>query len=202
MCARPSKAFPQTLTDQPVWERAARNRTSARHAAYYNEVGTYRVYDKHAAWRHGWVYGRGLWYRNISHFSSAYSGNKVIIEFARIRQGAHFYIKRNRCRHIRRWRNPLWNRRDRERSASGMGPRTEKRPRGARRQQQPGVPVGRQELQPNYGGLIGHVWLHLPGKIYQPIPCTITSDTSSTYTDRTTPTSMPRAPRANSGPSM
>jgi len=134
----------------------------------YNDVDTYRVYDKHGAGDTGGYMGPA-WYRKHFNIPSAYSGNKVIIEFARIRQGAHFYINGTDVGTYGDGVTPCGI--DVTGKVSfGDGAANENVLAVRVDNSSQGYQWEGRNFNPNYGGLIGHVWLHLPGKIYQTYP--------------------------------
>jgi beta-galactosidase len=166
-----------TAFDDSTWDPVSTPHT-------YNDVDSFRVYNDHNVGDTG-TYQGPAWYRKHFKIPSDYSGNKVILEFERIKQGAKFYINGSAVGvfddgitacgvdvtgkvNFGDTGNVLAVRVD------NSGTYTESTTNTAFQW------MGRA-FNPNYGGLIGHVWLHLPNKIYQTYPLYNNLKTSGLY---------------------
>jgi beta-galactosidase len=143
----------------------------------YNDVDSFRGYISHSGGDHG-LYQGTAWYRKHFKIPTAYQNNKVIIEFERIRQSASFYINGTAVGTYADGVTPCGidvtgkvNFGDTENvlavsvSNGGGG----------------GYYWNANATNPDFGGLVGHVWLHVPGKIYQTYPLFINLATSGVY---------------------
>jgi Glycosyl hydrolases family 2, sugar binding domain len=73
----------------PAFDDSGWSQVSTPHT--YNDVDSYNTLTNHGSGDTG-TYQGPAWYRKHFKIPSSYSGNKVIIEFERIKQGARFYI--------------------------------------------------------------------------------------------------------------
>jgi beta-galactosidase len=143
----------------------------------YNDVDSFRGYISHSGGDHG-LYQGTAWYRKHFKIPTVFQNNKVIIEFERIRQSASFYINGTA---VGTYSDGVTacgidvtgkvNFGDTENvlavsvSNGGGG----------------GYYWNANATNPDFGGLVGHVWLHVPGKIYQTYPLFINLATSGIY---------------------
>ena len=139
----------------------------------YNDVDSYTKLISHGSGDTG-SYTGPAWYRKHFKIPQQYAGNKVIVEFERIKQGARFYINGSQVGvyddgvtacgidltgkvNVGATENVLAvrvdNSNDYVESSTGVG-----------------FEWQGKAFNPNYGGLVGHVWLHLPGKLFQTYP--------------------------------
>ena len=143
----------------------------------YNDIDAMRGYTSHSGGDHG-TYKGPAWYRKHFKIPTTFQNNKVIIEFERIRQSASFYINGTAVGTYADGVTPCGidvtgkvNFGDTEnvlavRVDSGGGGN---------------YYWNANATNPTFGGLVGHVWLHVPGKIYQTYPLFINLQTSGTY---------------------
>jgi beta-galactosidase len=142
----------------------------------YNDTDSFRGAISHSGGDHG-LYQGTAWYRKHFKIPTAYQNNKVIIEFERIRQTASFYINGTA---VGTYTDGV--------TACGIDV-TGKVTFGDTENvlavtvnNSGGVEYwNANATNPDFGGLVGHVWLHLPGKIYQTYPLFINLATSGTY---------------------
>jgi beta-galactosidase len=139
----------------------------------YNDVDSYTALISNSSGDTASFTGP-TWYRKHFKIPTQYSGGKVIVEFERIKQGARFYINGTQVGvfddgvtacgidltgkvTFGATENVLAvrvdNSNDYVESTTGVG-----------------FEWMGKAFNPNYGGLVGHVWLHLPGKLYQTYP--------------------------------
>jgi beta-galactosidase len=140
----------------------------------YNDTDSYRQLTSHSGGDHG-LYQGPAWYRKHFQVPAAFIGNKLIVEFQRIRQSAAFYINGTAVGTY----------------ADGVSPCgidiTGKVTAGdnvlAVRVDNGGGGFywNANATNPSHGGLVGHVWLHAPGKIYQTYPLYQNLNTSGIY---------------------
>ena len=142
----------------------------------YTDVDAYRVLISHNGGDHG-LYQGPTWYRKHFKIPATFSGNKIIVEFERIRQSATFYINGMQVGSY----------------ADGVSPCgvdiTGKVNFGAADNvlavqvdnSGGGLYWNSNATNPNHGGLTGHVWLHVPGKLYQTYPLFQNLQTSGVY---------------------
>lgn len=166
-----------TAFDDSAWSTVSTPHT-------YNDVDSYTQLISNSGGDRS-AYAGPAWYRKHFKIPAEFSANKVIVEFERIKQGARFYINGTEVGvyddgitpcgidltgqvNFGDAENVLAVRVDNSstyvESTTGVGYQW----------------VGRA-FNPNYGGLIGHVWLHLPGKIYQTYPLYNNLGTSGIY---------------------
>jgi beta-galactosidase len=155
-----------TTFDDSAWTTVSTPHT-------YNDVDSYTKLISHGSGDTG-SYTGPAWYRKHFKIPSQYSASKVIVELERIKQGARFYINGTQVGicddgitacgidltgkvHFGATENVLAVRVDNSNnyveSTTGVG-----------------FEWMGKAFNPNYGGLSGHVWLHLPPKIYQTYP--------------------------------
>ena len=142
----------------------------------YNDVDSYRVLINHSGGDHG-LYQGPAWYRKHFKVPAAFSGNKLIVEFERIRQSATIYLNGTQVGTYADGVSPLGidltgkvNFGDTDnvlavRVDNGGG----------------GFYWNANATYPSHGGLTGHVWLHVPGKLYQTYPLFQNLQTSGIY---------------------
>jgi beta-galactosidase len=171
-----------TGAEAPAFDDASWSTVSTPHT--YNDVDSYRVLANHSSGDTG-TYAGPAWYRKHFKIPPQYSNGKVIIEFERIRQGARFYMNGvavgvyddgvTACGidvtgkvNFGVTENVLAVRVDNSDSyvetSTGVAFEWEGK-----------------AFNPDYGGLIGHVWLHVPGKIYQTYPLYNNLQTTGIY---------------------
>jgi len=139
----------------------------------YNDVDSYTKLISHSSGDTG-TYTGPAWYRKHFKIPSQYSGSKVMVEFERIKQGARFYINGTAVGIY-----------DDGITACGIditdlvnygAPENVLAVRvdNSNNYVETSTGVGYQWMgkafNPNYGGLIGHVWLHVSGRVYQTYP--------------------------------
>lgn len=142
----------------------------------YNDIDSFRVLNSHSGGDRG-MYMGPAWYRKHFKVPASFAGNKLIVEFERIRQTATFYINGMQVGTYVDGVSPLGiditgkvNFGDADNvlavrvSNSGGG-----------------VYWNANATNPNHGGLVGHVWLHVPGKLYQTYPLFQNLETSGVY---------------------
>jgi beta-galactosidase len=148
----------------------------------FNDVDSYRVVANHSSGDTGTFTGP-TWYRKHFNIPSSFQGSKVIIEFERIRQGATFYMNGTQVgqyydgitacgidvtanANFGTTENVLAVRVDNSDVTDATGT---------------GFQWENKATNPNYGGLVGHVWLHLPSMVYQTYPLWNNLQTSGVY---------------------
>lgn len=139
----------------------------------YNDVDSYGQLINHSSGDVG-SYTGPAWYRKHFTIPTKYSGGKVIIEFERIRQGARFYMNGSpvgvyddgitACG-IDVTGKVMFGTAD-----NVLAVRVDNDPNYLETATGVGFEWAGKAFNPDYGGLVGHVWLHLPGKIYQTYP--------------------------------
>ena len=142
----------------------------------YNDIDSMRGYTSHSGGDHG-LYQGTAWYRKHFKIPTAYQNNKVIIEFERIRQTASFYINGTA---VGTYSDGV--------TACGIDVTgkvtfgdTENVLAVSVNNSGGGQYWNANATNPSFGGLVGHVWLHVPGKIYQTYPLFINLATSGIY---------------------
>jgi len=143
----------------------------------YNDVDSYRVLINHSGGDHGMFAGT-VWYRKHFKVPSTFAGNKFIVEFERIRESATFYINGTQ---VGTFSDGI--------SACGIDI-TGKVTADGTTDNVLAVQVDNSgggeywnanATNPDFGGLVGHVWLHAPGKIYQTYPLQQNLQTTGVY---------------------
>jgi beta-galactosidase len=143
----------------------------------YNDVDSYRVLINHSGGDHG-MYGGPAWYRKHFKVPASLAGNKFIVEFERIRNTATFYINGTQ---VGTFSDGI--------SATGIDITGKVTADGttdnvlavAVDNSGGGQYWNSNATYPDYGGLTGHVWLHVPTKIYQTYPLYQNLKTSGIY---------------------
>jgi beta-galactosidase len=142
----------------------------------YNDTDSYRTLISHSGGDHG-MYQGPAWYRKHFKVPATFSGNKFIVELERLRQSATFYINGTQVGAYADGVSPCGlditgyvNFGDTDnvlavRVDNSLG----------------GEYWNANATYPPYGGLVGHVWLHVPGKIYQTYPLYQNLQTSGIY---------------------
>jgi beta-galactosidase len=140
----------------------------------YNDVDSFRVLINHSGGDHG-MYSGPAWYRKHFKVPAALAGNKLIVEFERIRESATFYINGTS---VGTFTDGI--------SATGIDitgkVNTGDNVLAVRVDNSGGGQYwNANATNPDFGGLVGHVWLHAPGKIYQTYPLYQNLKTSGIY---------------------
>ena len=143
----------------------------------YNDIDSYRVLINHSGGDHG-MYAGPAWYRKHFKVPATFSGNKFIVEFERIRESATFYINGTS---VGTFTDGV--------SAVGIDITANVKADGttdnvlavAVDNSGGGEYWNANATNPDYGGLVGHVWLHVPGKIYQTYPLYLNLKTQGIY---------------------
>jgi beta-galactosidase len=143
----------------------------------YNDIDAFRGYTSHSGGDHG-TYKGPAWYRKHFKIPTAYQNNKIIIEFERIRQSASFYINGTAVGTYADGVTPcgidVTGKVTFGDTENVLAVRVDSGSSG-------GFYWNANATNPTFGGLVGHVWLHMPGKIYQTYPLFINLQTSGTY---------------------
>ena len=132
----------------------------------YNDVDSFRGLINHSGGDHG-MYAGPAWYRKHFKVDAKFAGNKFIVEFERFRESAAFYINGTA---VGTFTDGI--------SATGIditgkvtADGTTDNVLAVRVDNSGGGEYwNANATNPDYGGLVGHVWLHAPGKIYQTYP--------------------------------
>jgi beta-galactosidase len=179
----PTSSTDAAFSLDPGWQFIRQDVTGAQATAFndsawgtvstphtYNDVDSYTRLISNSSGDTG-TYTGPAWYRKHFKIPASHANDKVIVEFERIKQGARFYINGVEVGVYDDGVTPCGidltgkvtfgatenvlavrvdNSNDYVESTTGVGFEW----------------MGRA-FNPNYGGLVGHVWLHLPGKLYQ-----------------------------------
>jgi beta-galactosidase len=113
------------------------------------------------------MYAGPAWYRKHFKVPAAFAGNKFIVEFERIRESATFYINGTSVGTFTDGVSPVGIDITANVKADGT---TDNVLAVAVDNSGGGEYWNANATNPDYGGLVGHVWLHVPGKIYQTYP--------------------------------
>jgi beta-galactosidase len=143
----------------------------------YNDTDSFRGYISHSGGDHG-LYQGTAWYRKHFKVPATFSGNKFIVEFERIRQTATFYINGTS---VGTFSDGI--------AAVGIDITANVKADGTTdnvlavsvNNSGGGQNWNSNATNPDFGGLVGHVWLHVPGKIYQTYPLYQNLKTSGIY---------------------
>jgi beta-galactosidase len=143
----------------------------------YNDVDSFRVLINHSGGDHG-MYSGPAWYRKHFKVPAKFAGNKFIVEFERIRESADFYINGTA---VGSFTDGI--------SATGIditgkvtADGTTDNVLAVRVDNSGGGEYwNANATNPDFGGLVGHVWMHAPGKIYQTYPLYQNLKTSGIY---------------------
>ena len=144
----------------------------------YNDVDSFRVLINHSGGDHG-MYQGPAWYRKHFKVPAKYAGNKMIVEFERIRESATFYINGMQVgASFTDGVSPYGLDITGKVTADG----TTDNVLAVRVDNTGGANYwDSNATYPAFGGLMGHVWLHVPGKIYQTFPLYQNLKTSGIY---------------------
>jgi beta-galactosidase len=143
----------------------------------YNDVDSYRVLIDHSGGDHG-MYAGPAWYRKHFTVPTAFAGNKFIVEFERVRETATFYINGTQVGTFSDGVSPVGIDITANVKADGT---TDNVLAVAVDNGGGGEYWNANATDPDYGGLVGHVWLHVPGKIYQTYPLYQNLQTQGVY---------------------
>jgi beta-galactosidase len=150
----------------------------------YNDVDSYRVLANHSSGDTG-TYAGPAWYRKHFKIPSQYSSGKVIVEFERIRQGARFYINGTAVGvyddGVTACGIDLTGKVNFGATENVLAVRVDNSDSYAETSTGVAFEWEGKAFNPDYGGLIGHVWLHVPGKIYQTYPLYNNLQTTGIY---------------------
>jgi beta-galactosidase len=150
----------------------------------YNDVDSYRVLANHSSGDTG-TYAGPAWYRKHFKIPSQYSGGKVIVEFERIRQGARFYINGTAVGvyddGVTACGIDLTGKVNFGATENVLAVRVDNDANYAETSTGVAFEWEGKAFNPDYGGLVGHVWLHVPGKIYQTYPLYNNLQTTGIY---------------------
>jgi beta-galactosidase len=150
----------------------------------YNDVDSYTKLINHSSGDVG-SYTGPAWYRKHFKIPSQYSGGKVIVEFERIRQGAQFYINGVQVGvyddGVTACGIDLTGKVNFGATDNVLAVRVDNSSSYVETSTGVGFEWNGKAFNPNYGGLIGHVWLHLPGLVYQTFPLYNNLQTSGIY---------------------
>jgi beta-galactosidase len=193
----------QTATDasrfsmDPGWKFVRQDVTGAQAVAFddsawttvstphtYNDVDSYRVYANHSSGDTG-TYDGPAWYRKHFKIPASYSGGKVILEFERIRQAARFYINGTSvgsCEDgITACGVDVTGKVNFGATENVLAVRVDNNRNYVESTTNTGFEWTGKAFNPDYGGLVGHVWLHVPGKLYQTYPLYNNLQTTGVY---------------------
>lgn len=166
-----------TAFDDSAWSTVSTPHT-------YNDVDSYtRLISNSGGDRT--AYAGPAWYRKHFKIPAEYSGNKVLVEFERIKQGARFYINGTEVGVYDDGITPcgvdLTGRVNFGDTENVLAVRVDNSSTYVESTTGVGYQWVGRAFNPNYGGLPGHVWLHLPGKVYQTYPLYNNLGTSGIY---------------------
>ena len=166
-----------TAFDDSTWSPVSTPHT-------YNDTDSFRVLTNHSTGDTG-IYQGPAWYRKHFKIPAAYYGNKAIIEFERIKTGAQFYINGTPAGVYDDGVTPcgidVTEKANFGDAENVLAVRVDNSATYAESTTGTGFQWNNRATNPSYGGLIGHVWLHLPGKIYQTYPLYNNLQTSGIY---------------------
>ncbi len=150
----------------------------------YNDVDSYGQLINHSSGDVG-SYTGPAWYRKHFKIPTQYAGGKVIVEFERIRQAARFYINgapAGICEDgITACGIDLTGKVTFGATENVLAVRVDNNSAYVESTTGVGFEWTGKAFNPDYGGLIGHVWLHLPGKLYQTYPLYNNLQTTGIY---------------------
>ena len=142
----------------------------------FNDVDSYRVLISHSGGDHG-MFSGPTWYRKHFKVPARFSGNKLIVEFERIRESANFYINGTQVGTFSDGVSPVGIDITGKVTVDGTTDNVL-----AVRVDNTAINYwDANATYPDFGGLTGHVWLHVPGKIYQTYPLYQNLKTSGIY---------------------
>ncbi|MDP8999936.1 MAG: beta galactosidase jelly roll domain-containing protein, partial [Myxococcota bacterium] len=185
------------LSMDPGWQFIRQDVTGAQAPAFsdtswttvstphtYNDVDSYTVLANHSSGDTA-SYTGPAWYRKHFKIPTQYANGKVIIEFERIRQGAQFYVNGTSvglCEDgITACGIDLTGKVNFGATENVLAVRVDNSSTYVESTTGTGFEWAGKAFNPNYGGLIGHVWLHVPGKVYQTYPLYNNLQTSGIY---------------------
>jgi beta-galactosidase len=155
----------------PTFDDRAWTTVSTPHT--YNDIDSYTKLISHASGDTA-SYTGPAWYRKHFKIPSQYSTHKVIVELERIKQGARFYINGMEvgvCDDgITACGIDLTDKVNFGGTENVLAVRVDNSNNYVESTTGVGFQWMGRAFNPNYGGLIGHVWLHLPSKVYQTYP--------------------------------
>jgi beta-galactosidase len=165
-----------------AFDDAAWSTVSTPHT--YNDVDSYTQLISNSGGDRT-AYAGPAWYRKHFKIPAEYAANKVIVEFERIKQGARFYINGTEVGVYDDGITPcgidLTGRVNFGETENVLAVRVDNSSTYVESTTGVGYQWVGRAFNPNYGGLIGHVWLHVPGKIYQTYPLYNNLGTSGIY---------------------
>lgn len=139
----------------------------------YNDVDSYTSLISHASGDTASHTGPA-WYRKHFKIPAQYAANKVIVELERIKQGARFFINGTQvgiCEDgITACGLDLTGKVNFGATENVLAVRVDNSNNYVESTTGVGFQWMGKAFNPNYGGLVGHVWLHLPPKVYQTYP--------------------------------
>ncbi|MEP6652169.1 MAG: DUF4982 domain-containing protein [Myxococcales bacterium] len=161
----------------------------------YNDTDSFRGIISHSGGDHG-TYQGPAWYRKHFKVPAAFAGNKLIVEFERIRQSATFYINGTQVGTYADGVSPCGIDITGKVTADGttdnvMAVRVDNGGGG--------FYWNANATNPSHGGLVGHVWLHAPGKLYQTFPLFQNLQTSGIYVYGTDYASIANSAQGDTG---
>ena len=143
----------------------------------YNDVDSFRGYISHSGGDHG-LYQGPAWYRKHFKVPATFSGNKFIVEFERIRETATFYINGTQVGTYSDGVSPCGI----DITANVKADGTTDNVLAVQVDNSGGGEYwNANATNPDFGGLVGHVWLHVPDKIYQTYPLYQNLQTTGIY---------------------
>jgi beta-galactosidase len=143
----------------------------------WNDIDSFRGLITHSGGDHG-LYQGAAWYRKHFKVPATFAGNKLIVEFQRIRQTASFYINGTAVGTYSDGISPCGIDITGKVTVDG----TTDNVLAVRVDNSGGGQYwNANATNPSHGGLVGHVWLHVPGKIYQTYPLYQNLTTSGIY---------------------
>jgi len=155
-----------TTFDDSAWTTVSTPHT-------YNDVDSYTALINHDSGDTASFTGP-VWYRKHFKIASQYAAGKVIVELERIKQGARFYINGTQVGiyddGVTACGVDLTGKVNFGASENVLAVRVDNSNDYVETATGVGFEWMGKAFNPNYGGLVGHVWLHLPGKLYQTYP--------------------------------
>ncbi len=143
----------------------------------FNDIDSYRVLISQSGGDHG-MFSGPTWYRKHFKVPAKFSGNKLIVEFERIRASATFYINGTQVGTYSDAISPYGLDITGKVTVDGVTDNV----LAVRVDNSAGANYwDSNATYPDYGGLTGHVWLHVPGKVYQTYPLYQNLQTSGIY---------------------
>jgi len=160
-----------TGAEAPGFSDAAWTTVSTPHS--YNDVDSYDELILHSSGE-AHVYQGPVWYRKHFKIPTEFANGKAIIEFERIRHGAKFYINGTAVGvfddGITACGIDVTGKVNFGATDNVLAVRVDNSANYAESTTGVGYQWSSRATNPNFGGLVGHVWLHLPGKIHQTYP--------------------------------